>query len=159
MLAPILAAVVLAATPAAQPAPSPVIARPFLVALSVGDLDRSIGWYGRHLGFKLIERRRFEDYHLSLAFMEAGGFRLELVQLDGSKPRRTAQPDPDNSASLQGLAKLGFMVDDPDAVVAAMKDAGTPVVVAPQSDVERGLRSAIVADPDGNAVQLFRKLS
>jgi glyoxylase I family protein len=143
---------------AAAPRPTAAPATPFLVALSVADLDRSMAWYGRHLGFSVLERRSFPELKLSLAFLERDGFRLELVALDGSRDRREAAPDPANEATLRGYVKLGFLQADIDPTLARLRAAGVPVVVGPFDEPERGLRSAIVTDPDGNLVQLFERL-
>lgn len=139
-----------AQVPASAPAPA---VRAFLVALSVEDLDRAMGFYRDQLGFQLIERTDFPAYGSSLVFLERDGFRLELVRLDKSSARQA--PDAANDASMRGLVKLGFAVAKVDELVGRLKAAGAKVDVAPFDDAKRGFRGAIVRDPDGNAVALY----
>lgn len=127
--------------------------RPFVVALSVADLGRSIDFYGKHFGFAEVERLAIPPEGSALVFLERDGFRIELVQIAGSAPRVT--PDPDNDASLRGLVKLGFAVSGIDALTERLRGAGVPVIVAPFDDEVRGFRGGIVRDPDGNMIGLY----
>src|SRR3954447_14703373 len=95
------------------------------VALEVGDLDAALGFYGRWLDFQLRGRVP------GMAFLDAGDQFLAL-----SEGRRQG-PDDERH--------FGVVVDDRDAVRAAMRDAG----IEPMRG--RGLR---VRDPWGNIVEI-----
>jgi catechol 2,3-dioxygenase-like lactoylglutathione lyase family enzyme len=135
---------------APQPASS---VRPYVVALSVADLDRSIQFYAKHFGFSEVERLAIPPEGSALAFLKRDGFRIELVQIAGSAPRVT--PDPNNDASLRGLVKLGFAVTGIDELTQRLQSAAVPVIVAPFDDPVRGFRGGIVRDPDGNMIGLY----
>lgn len=141
----------LAACASAPPREASV--RPYVVALSVADLDRSIEFYGKHFGFAEVERLAIPPEGSALAFLARDGFRIELVQVTGSVPRVT--PDPANDATLRGLVKLGFAVTEIDALTERLRGAGVPVIVAPFDDTKRGFRGGIVRDPDGNMIGLY----
>lgn len=126
----------------------------FLAALSVGDLDRSIAFYRTHLGFTPIERTRFADHGMDIALLALGEFRLELVALDGSAPRRA--PDPANDASLRGIAKIGFAVADLDATAARLRAAGVRIILVP-STLTGTVAGGLVRDPDGNLIGLYQR--
>ncbi|MSU57924.1 MAG: bleomycin resistance protein [Pedosphaera sp.] len=58
---------------------------------------------------------------------------------------------PDRRAG--GATSLGFRVPSVDAVLSALKPLGTPVITPPK-DSQWG-RRAVVADPDGRAVEIL----
>ena len=95
------------------------------VALEVGDLDAALEFYGRWLAFELRGRVP------GMAFLDAGDQFLAL-----SEGRRQG---PDDGRHF------GLVVDDRDAVRAALEEAG----IRPQRG--RGLQ---VRDPWGNVVEI-----
>jgi len=95
------------------------------VALEVGDIGEALAWYGRFLDFELRGRRE------TMAWIDLGDQFLAL-----SSPRRQAADDGRH---------LGLVVDDKEAVRAALAAAGAEVA---QSG---GLR---FADPWGNQVEI-----
>jgi catechol 2,3-dioxygenase-like lactoylglutathione lyase family enzyme len=95
------------------------------VALEVGDIGAALDWYGRFLTFELRGR------HPTMAWIDLGDQFLAL-----SSPRTQAADDGRH---------FGLVVDDKEAVRAALADAG--VDVAPSG----GLR---FADPWGNRVEI-----
>ena len=56
--------------------PSP---RPIIFALTVADIDISMSWYSRHLGFTADTVMNFPTYGLSVGMMHQGDFYLEFV--------------------------------------------------------------------------------
>jgi catechol 2,3-dioxygenase-like lactoylglutathione lyase family enzyme len=95
------------------------------VALEVGDVDEALAWYARFLDFELRGRRP------AMAWIDLGDQFLAL-----SADRRQT-PDVGRH--------FGLVVDDKEAVRAALAEAG--VVVAPRG----GLR---FHDPWGNAIEI-----
>lgn len=95
------------------------------VALEVGDVDEALDWYGRFFEFELRGRRP------TMAWIDLGDQFLAL-----SSGRRQ-EPD--------GGRHFGLVVDDKEAVRAALAEAGVDV---PASG---GLR---FCDPWGNAVEI-----
>ena len=98
------------------------------VALEVGDVDAALEWYGRIFALEL--RGRVGD---SMAFVDLGDQFLAL-----SAPR--AQPPDDER-------HFGLVVDDKEAVRAALAEAGVEVLPV------RGLR---FRDPWGNSVEVVQ---
>lgn len=95
------------------------------VALEVGDVDEALDWYGRFFAFELRGKRP------TMAWSDLGDQFLAL-----SSGRRQ-EPD--------GGRHFGLVVDDKEAVRAALAEAGVDV---PASG---GLR---FRDPWGNAVEI-----
>jgi len=96
------------------------------VAIEVGDIDDALAWYGRFFAFEL--RGRIGD---SMAFVDMGDQFLALAR-DPSGP-----PDAERH--------FGLVVDDKDAVRAALTEAGVEVTRAPNLSFR---------DPWGNHVQV-----
>jgi lactoylglutathione lyase len=113
------------------------------VALFTDDLGRLRAWYERWLGGRagatyVNERRGF-----SSLFLEFGdGARLELMSEPG--------------AQMGVRAHVAFSLgsrEDVDRLVAEMRAAGVPVLDGPRTTGD-GYYEAVVADPDGNRLEL-----
>jgi lactoylglutathione lyase len=94
------------------------------VALEVGDIDAALAFYGRFIDFELRGRLR------GMAFIDAGDQFIALSE------GRTAPPDADRH--------FGLVVDDKEAVRAALADAG----------IKTGRRGVRFRDPWGNQVEV-----
>jgi hypothetical protein len=88
-------------------------ARPYLVSLSVANLDTSVRWYRDMLGFRETRRLNLPDSSLRIGFLELNGFRLELIEFKDSVSSaaiRSKFPAVDDQAKVQGFCKLAFAV-------------------------------------------------
>lgn len=111
-----------------------------LVVIRAADLDRSAGFYGR-LGLT-FERHRHGSGPEHLA-SQLGGIVFEIYPAGETANRKDA-------------VRIGFSVDDVDAVVSALAETGAKIV-SPPSDSPWG-RRAVVADPDGHRVELTARI-
>ncbi len=142
------------------------------VSLTVTDLDRSVDFYSRLLGFRLIGRKHRQAPDLGdalwgpapekapqpaeilIADLELAGTRLELIQyLEPASPPYHGRP------SQAGSAHLALLTEDIEAEVARLKEAGvlfhTPVRTV--RDPGRPLwRWCYFRDPDGVVVELVQ---
>jgi lactoylglutathione lyase len=130
--------------------------RPYLVAISVEHLDHSIAWYSNALGLRLVRRMGSPKEEIEVAFLECEGFRLELVELKGS-----VRPDlvSGNPASVRGIGKFAFQVDDLDGTVGELGRRGVSLANEFRDSATGKRSSVIVKDPDGNWVQFFQRPS
>jgi catechol 2,3-dioxygenase-like lactoylglutathione lyase family enzyme len=148
LLAAWLVLAVAPSIPAAQAA-----FRPFLVGLLVDDLAASRKWYEEVLQLR-VDAELPASGDLSGVILERDGFRLELIARKGSfaASSRVAK---DDEPLLRGIKKIAFAVDDLTGPLARASARGTTVVRDIHASRYDGMRSVILADPDGNWVQLY----
>ena len=122
--------------------------------IRVLDLEKSIDFYTRHLGMKLLRRRDFPDGRFTLAFLgygdEAGNTVIELThnwdqaqayEL-GSAFGHLAVAVPDVHRTCERLAQDGVRIPRPPG---PMKFGGSSTVMA------------FVEDPDGYRIELIQR--
>lgn len=96
-------------------------------------------WYGTHLGVVMLESRSYED---------PGWF-----QDRGETVVAAFDQDSDAFGAPDRAWKINFRVDDLDAMVVKLRDAG--IGVEPHAEAYPNGRFAELADPEGNAIQLW----
>ncbi len=116
------------------------------VVLIVRDLDAALNFYQRILGLPL--RHRATSY----AQLDSGATRLGLFTRDAMAETLGRRP---SDGTANEAFELGFFVEDCDSACAALAAAGVTQVSAP-TDREWGQRTAYVADPDGNLIELVQ---
>lgn len=116
------------------------------VRYMVNDVDESVAFYTKHLGFDLLS-----SASPAFADVTRGNLRLLL-----SGPQSSAgRPMPDGrKPGPGGWNRIHFIVDDIDAEVARLRDAGATfrndIVTGP------GGKQILLEDPSGNVVELFQ---
>ena len=116
------------------------------VRYMVADVEESIEFYTRHLGFSVLS-----NMAPAFADVRRGNLRLLL-----SGPTSSAgRPMPDGrKPEPGGWNRIHFLVDDIEAEVARLRDAGATfrndIVVGP------GGSQILLEDPSGNVVELFQ---
>lgn len=116
------------------------------VRYMVGDVDESIAFYTKLLGFELLTSAA-----PAFADVKRGNLRLLLAGPLSSAGR----PMPDGRIpSPGGWNRIHFHVADIDAEVARLRDAGATfrndIVIGP------GGKQILLEDPSGNVVELFQ---
>ena len=117
------------------------------VRYMVDDVDESIAFYTKLLGFEVLTSAA-----PAFADVKRGNLRLLLAGPEelGGPPdaRRRARPDPG------GWNRIHFIVDDIDAEVARLRDAGATF----RNDIVEGPggKQILLEDPSGNVVELFQ---
>jgi catechol 2,3-dioxygenase-like lactoylglutathione lyase family enzyme len=111
----------------------------------VGDVDRSVAFYTRHLGFTL-------EQQMGPAFARVG--RDDLTLWLAGPQSSAARPMPDGrQPEPGGWNRFVIEVDDLGATVAALGAAGVTfrneIVTGP------GGKQILAEDPDGNPIELF----
>jgi glyoxylase I family protein len=149
-----------------------VSSRPFQVlavdhtGFTVADIERSLAFWRDVLGFKLSHRAHHTGELASevtgvagaeilIAVLKAPGHRIELLQYLSPPDRVVAQLRPCDV----GSAHVALMIDDIDAVLNRIADAGWKAAGKPQtlqSGPNAGRSVVYVRDPDGTTIELMQ---
>src|SRR5581483_630262 len=113
--------------------------RPFLAGINVPDADSAARWYCDNLGF--TEHGASTVHRLRPVVVERGPYAIELL----------SSPD----ATMLGVAKLGFVVDDLDPVLKELQQRGVQIVRGITTLPQFQIRFLLIQDPNGNVIQLF----
>jgi catechol 2,3-dioxygenase-like lactoylglutathione lyase family enzyme len=113
----------------------------------VDDVEGAIHFYTEHLGFTL-------NTSAAPAFADVLRGRLRLLLSGPASSGARATPD---DAATPGGNRIHLEVDDLDAEIARLHAADLPF----RSDLVAGPggRQVLIADPDGNLVELFQPAS
>jgi catechol 2,3-dioxygenase-like lactoylglutathione lyase family enzyme len=134
-------------------------------ALTVADMERSLGFYTRLFGLQVVSDRVVErDYveqitavpgaHVRIVHLRGYGKQVELLEYLSPRGAARARGLPD-----AGSAHLCFISDDLDEDVARLQAAGVifrSLPVTTTSGRNKGGRGIYVEDPDGNAVEVVQ---
>jgi catechol 2,3-dioxygenase-like lactoylglutathione lyase family enzyme len=131
------------------------------VSFTVGDIERSVGFYAR-FGFEPFKRyvsagpevdsgadTERADMDIQWLKHPLGGPMLELIRYVHHPSGRAAHN------SKVGAAHLCFAIDDVFGAYAEMAREGVTFLSEPNED-EFGVRWVYLRDPDGNAVELIQ---
>ncbi len=118
------------------------------VGIRVTDLQRSIDFYTKLLGMRVVGRGKNKVTKGETVGLESekGGFTLELNYYEENSPYNTEY------IIGEGLDHLAFKVDDLDKALKEARLAGHRTVLEIKAD---GGRWAYIEDPDGIWIELF----
>ena len=119
------------------------------VGIRVVDLQKSIDFYTKLLGMKVVGRGKVEQTKGETVALvsQKGGFVLELNYYEKGSPHYTKYE------VGEGLDHLAFGVDDLDKALKEARSAGYPTVLDMKTE---GGRWAYIEDPNGIWVELFQ---
>lgn len=135
-------------------------------SFTVSDLDRSVDFFTKALGFSLVHRGRRDPEMIAtvvgvpgadieVAYIQGPGHRLELIQYHGPAERGRVESRPCDT----GFAHVAYDVDDIDAALAAAAPYGFRPLNAPQDlhhGPNAGGRVVYTRDEDGVTVEYIQ---
>lgn len=121
------------------------------ITVTGADLDATIAWYARTLGFTV--EQRFTAHGTTFVFLVSGEVRIEL--LAGASDRGGAPTDDVlTSMDPSRLHHFCLAVPDLDAAVAGLRERGVPLIGGPMEISATGRRIAFVTDNVGTVIEL-----
>ncbi|MFN2425810.1 MAG: VOC family protein [Candidatus Binatia bacterium] len=133
------------------------------LGICVTNLSASVPFYRDHLGFRPLTQVEVAgadaDRLLGLAgvdqttvFVERDGVRLALFEFRSPSPVGNPRPRAMNEL---GMAAIMLRVDDLDATLVGMREAGVTILDETRTDYPAyGSRLVFIADPDGTLIEL-----
>jgi lactoylglutathione lyase len=123
-------------------------------SIRTSNMDRSIDFYNRLLGLKLVSRREIPQNNAEIAFLrdpQAKGATLELTFYRNQK--KFSQPDYEDRV----FDHLAFEVTDINQTIEAMRNEKVTITDEPFKLSPTGATIAFVEDPDGTLIELIEK--
>jgi methylmalonyl-CoA/ethylmalonyl-CoA epimerase len=96
--------------------------------LSVPDLEASLEWYRRVLGFELESRFPIPQIPAEVAMIRRGELRMELFAVPGAEPLPETRRSPDSDVKTHGNKHVAFATEDADRMASELRQLGADVV-------------------------------
>ena len=123
-------------------------------SIRTSNMDRSIDFYTRLLGLKLVSRREIPQNNAEIAFLrdpQAKGATLELTFYRNQK--KFSQPYYEDRV----FDHLAFEVTDMNQTINAMRKEKVTITDEPFKLSPTGSTIAFMEDPDGTLIELIEK--
>ncbi len=139
--------------PPASAADAPTL-QPFMVAVSVADLQKETDWYVTMLGAKIVKDADFGNGGTHFRWLMIGNQRLELVFSPTAKDSNPLRGKPPGHAGLHGYTHFTLQSSDLAATKAALLAKGATPAMDITDVAPLGIKVLYLADPEGNAVEI-----
>lgn len=129
------------------------------VCLSARDLEGTANWYKRVFGFQETHRFELPDYvgvEAELVYLRLGNTQLEIF---GNANAKIGRPEPmsfPETIAYTGFQHFCMRVDDMDATIEALKAAGIPIFLGPNTNAILNRTFIHIKDPEGNDVEIVK---
>jgi catechol 2,3-dioxygenase-like lactoylglutathione lyase family enzyme len=122
--------------------------------VSVPDIDAAIAWYGRVLGFAVEKRFYIAPAKAKAAMIRKGPLRFELFEPENAHPLPDDRRHPPRDILTHGNKHVAFRIDDLDAFLAEMEQAGADVAFVVREGFGCG---CFIRDPAGNLIEFVEE--
>lgn len=123
-------------------------------SIRTSNMDRSIDFYTRLMGLKLLNRREIPKNNAEIAFLqdaESKGAKLELTHYRNQK--RFTQPEYEDRL----FDHLAFEIKNMDETINTLRKEKITVTDEPFRLSPTGSLIAFIEDPDGTLIELIEK--
>jgi catechol 2,3-dioxygenase-like lactoylglutathione lyase family enzyme len=122
--------------------------------LSVPDLQASIDWFDRVLGFHVERRFEIPAIPARVAMLRRDELRIELFEVPAAAALPATRREPNQDLLTHGNKHVAFAVRDVDAFAAQLRERGADVVFV--GHFEFG-SNAFVRDNAGNLIEFVQQ--
>lgn len=130
------------------------VLKPLHVGISVTNMEVSLEWYKKNLGFVCTKDDYVPPLKSRICFIEKDGFELELFQYDEPKPIPEDRKTPNTDLQTVGTKHVAFLTDDMKALKEGFVANG--VDIAHEVSME-GNAVMFVRDPDGVLIEFIQR--
>jgi catechol 2,3-dioxygenase-like lactoylglutathione lyase family enzyme len=130
--------------------------KPVLIGIYAQDYDATVAWYSANFGFEVTREVVNDDVNLRIGFLDNGAFELEIYADITPPPGRPRLTRDRFGMPSEGYVKLSLWSADLATLTAALRGNGVEWVRdINTSDRKPGQSWFMIADPDGNLIQVF----
>ncbi len=131
--------------------------KPHHVGISVANLDESIAWYQKHLGFELLWRNDFPMIHTKIAFLRHGNFDIELFEHDDSKPLADYRKQPLTDMQHQGTKHICFVMENGlEMLHEGFVTEGVDIAMSLRESPPKDALMCFIRDNTGNLIEIIQ---
>jgi methylmalonyl-CoA/ethylmalonyl-CoA epimerase len=131
--------------------------KPLHCGISVANMQESIAWYTKMLGFELLWCKEIEMLNCEIAFLRMGDFEIELFRHHNTLPLPPDRREPNKDIQTQGIKHLCYAVEDIATLLTDLRAKGADVVFGPQQ--MEGTLMGFIRDNTGNLIEFIQKNS
>ena len=124
------------------------------VGVSVADLDASIAWWERILGFRVERRYTLATIPAEIAVLSNGSLHVELLKVPSPKPADTERRVPYDDLQTCGNKHVAFSVENVRAFVEILRERGADIVWI--KDLPNGRSASFIRDNEGNLIEFVQ---
>jgi methylmalonyl-CoA/ethylmalonyl-CoA epimerase len=96
--------------------------------VSVPDLEASIAWYRKVLGFEVARRFPIPSIPAEVAVLKNGPLHIELFEVPGAQPLPAERREPDKDVHTHGNKHVSFAVQSVREMAAELEKRGADIV-------------------------------
>lgn len=129
----------------------------YFSAIIVTDIDQSIDWYSKNLGFEVLTKQENEARGFKQANLKCGAILIELIELKQVLNPDDILKDEPRGTKVGGFFKFGIQVDAFEKWIDHLKKNKVNFHGQAVKDPVSDKQMIIIKDPDGNRIQLFER--
>lgn len=129
------------------------IVKPLHIGISVYDMDQSVVWYEKNLGFKKIKDDYIPPLKARICFISLDEFELELFQYDDPKPLPEERLMPNSDLQTVGTKHVAFEIDNYDEIKNSFLENGVDIAL---ETVMEGNNVMFIRDNSGVLIELIK---
>jgi catechol 2,3-dioxygenase-like lactoylglutathione lyase family enzyme len=128
----------------------------FNTAISVPDVNASVEWYQRVLGFRPVSQADLEN-GASFAMIKRNDVIIELLKVQDQQAMPMLNQDPPNHLKYLGVKNFCLWVDDMDSTMRELKAQNVKFVWEALTLPEVGTRVTMIRDNNDNLIALWER--
>jgi catechol 2,3-dioxygenase-like lactoylglutathione lyase family enzyme len=124
------------------------------IGIGVRDLDATVDWYVKYLGFKRTGGYQLPEMGARVVFVALGRVRLELFEFANPHERPAYRSEIEEDLRRGGPSHLAVAVPDVRRFAERLRKAGVDLVI-PITEFVTDIPVTFVRDPSGNLVEII----
>ena len=122
--------------------------------ISVYNMDESLAWYEKNLGFKLVSDDGFvPPLKARVCFIQNGDFQIELFEYENPKKLPPDRLTPNSDLQTVGTKHIAFATDDMAALKAKFTENGVDIA---HEVTMQGNRVMFIRDCNGVLIEFIQ---